>query len=198
MRNAQYPKTLHDFKDGNGSIPAHRHTLGGGWVANTAHVESSAYVGPQARVFGYAIIKDDAIITENAEVSGYAVIKNLACIKGEAIVRGSCTIMDHAEISGNVFIASNIKIGGHRILNKNQSSFNTKGCLTCPAVLEENYGGTSNNQCLYCIEKHNEHKNTIDDSRRSTIRSWLPKNGGINENIEGETGAPQKRGNDNK
>lgn len=26
----------HDFKDGNGAVPAHQHINGGGWVANTA------------------------------------------------------------------------------------------------------------------------------------------------------------------
>lgn len=32
----------------------HQHTNGGGWVANTATVRESVYVGPDARVFGDA------------------------------------------------------------------------------------------------------------------------------------------------
>ena len=30
----------------------HHHSNGGGWVENTARVDLSAYVGPNARVFG--------------------------------------------------------------------------------------------------------------------------------------------------
>ena len=44
----------HDFLDGNGPVPAHRHIKGEGWVADTAHVDKSAHIGPDARVFGDA------------------------------------------------------------------------------------------------------------------------------------------------
>jgi len=40
----------HDFRDGNGPVPSHIHTKGGGWVADTADVHDSAYIGPDARV----------------------------------------------------------------------------------------------------------------------------------------------------
>jgi len=42
------------FDFGNGPVPAHQHSNGGGWVADTAMVENTAYVGPNARVYGYA------------------------------------------------------------------------------------------------------------------------------------------------
>ena len=32
----------YDFDDGNGPVPAHRHSNGGGWVAETAKVDASA------------------------------------------------------------------------------------------------------------------------------------------------------------
>jgi len=55
------PTSTFDFGDGRGRIPAHRHqnTDGseGGWVANTAHVDLTAYVGPEARV----LIRDATI-----------------------------------------------------------------------------------------------------------------------------------------
>ena len=35
--------------------PAHQHPNGGGWVADTAHVAESVYVGPAARIYGGAI-----------------------------------------------------------------------------------------------------------------------------------------------
>jgi hypothetical protein len=43
------------FDFGAGPVPAHQHTNGGGWVAETAHVAARAYVGPQARIAGGTI-----------------------------------------------------------------------------------------------------------------------------------------------
>ena len=42
----------------------HQHKNGGGWVANTATVEDSVYIGANARVSG------DARVFGNAQVSG--------------------------------------------------------------------------------------------------------------------------------
>jgi hypothetical protein len=41
-----------DFQDGNGPVAAHRHENGGGWVADTATVKPTAWVGGNARVGG--------------------------------------------------------------------------------------------------------------------------------------------------
>lgn len=47
-------QTLFDFQDGDGPVPAHRHTNPdgsvGGWVADTAYVDPTAYVSPYALV----------------------------------------------------------------------------------------------------------------------------------------------------
>lgn len=51
--------TTFDFEDGNGPVPAHRHTnpdgVIGGWVADTAYVGPLAYVGPDANVTGEVV-----------------------------------------------------------------------------------------------------------------------------------------------
>ena len=39
-----------DFNDGNGLVPAHKHSNGGGWVAETADVADTVYVWPEAMV----------------------------------------------------------------------------------------------------------------------------------------------------
>ena len=65
-----------DFKDGNGKVPAHRHSSGGGWVADTAYVAESVYVGNNAKVYG------------NAEIFGYAVVSGYARVFGNAKVSG--------------------------------------------------------------------------------------------------------------
>lgn len=62
------------------------HGNGGGWVADTAKVDASAYVGTNAMVLGsakvlgnariedFAIVKDSAVVKDNAKISGGAVI----------------------------------------------------------------------------------------------------------------------------
>ena len=63
-------ETTFDFHDGNGPVPAHRHTnpdgSQGGWVADTAQVYDNAWVSGNARVFG------NAQVSGNARVSGDA------------------------------------------------------------------------------------------------------------------------------
>ena len=44
----------HVFRDGI-ERPAHQHSNGGGWVADTATASSEAYIGPRAEVIGGAI-----------------------------------------------------------------------------------------------------------------------------------------------
>ena len=48
--------TTHNFGDGAGPVLAHRHANGGGWVADTATVEPTVFVGRDARVFGTACV----------------------------------------------------------------------------------------------------------------------------------------------
>ena len=74
----------------------HRHANGGGWVSNSAHVDSTAYVGPYARVLGgtvkdHARIEDHAIIvngtvSDTAVVGAMSVIDNGVTVKDKAVV----------------------------------------------------------------------------------------------------------------
>jgi hypothetical protein len=54
----------------------HQHKNGGGWVANTAVVADSVYVGPNARVYG------DAQVYGYAQVYGNAWETSPLCIQG--------------------------------------------------------------------------------------------------------------------
>jgi len=74
--------TIHDFKDGNGPVPAHQHSNGGGWVADTATVEDTVYVGPDARVYGDAWVHGNALVYGNAEVGGTAEVYGNAEVGG--------------------------------------------------------------------------------------------------------------------
>ena len=102
-----------DFGDGKGQVPAHKHTNGGGWVADTASVADSAYVGPDARVFGRARIRGEArvdgqsIVSENARVGGQSIVSENARISGAARVGGQSIVGGNAWVGGNARISGN-------------------------------------------------------------------------------------------
>ena len=50
----------------------HKHPYGGGWVANTARVDDTVYVGPFAMVYGHAELTGRVRVEDYAQVSGYA------------------------------------------------------------------------------------------------------------------------------
>jgi hypothetical protein len=111
-----------DEWDGNQSPePAHRHRNPdgslGGWVADTALVEETAFVGPDARVVGWAQVRDfatienhavvegDAVIRDNARVAGTARVSNHALVMDRAVVDGSARIEDRAVVFGDAHIS---------------------------------------------------------------------------------------------
>ena len=66
--------TIYDFQDGNGPVPAHRHPKGGGWVADTATVEETAYVGPNAQVYGSAHVEGGVQLLCDTRISGVSCV----------------------------------------------------------------------------------------------------------------------------
>ncbi|HKX30260.1 MAG TPA: DUF6055 domain-containing protein, partial [Blastocatellia bacterium] len=81
-----------------------RHPNGGGWVANTARVAATAFVGPRAQVLGTAM------------VSGNARIEDWAIVSGNAQVRDNAIVRDFAQVlNGQVF--ENAQISALTIVN---------------------------------------------------------------------------------
>jgi PKD repeat protein len=117
------------------NVSGHTHTNGGGFVANTANVSSSVYVGPNAKVLGsaqlsgnvrvedWAVVTDNAVISGNAKVKGhaivggttnaydYAIIDNEARVSGAARIYGNAQILDNATIVGGTINGSAIVKG---------------------------------------------------------------------------------------
>ena len=89
---ARKPTTF-DFGDGNGPVPAHKHKNGGGWVANTASVEKSVFVGTNARVYGYSRLYDQVALYDHSEVCG-ANVENEVSLHDRVKIRGDDTILD--------------------------------------------------------------------------------------------------------
>jgi carbonic anhydrase/acetyltransferase-like protein (isoleucine patch superfamily) len=102
-----------DFGDGAGKVPAHQHVKGGGWVAETAHVDSECYVGPHAVVFG------NARVTERAVINDYAKVYGNARVYGHAKVYGSAQIFDNAQVYDNAKVSGHAKVYENAIVVNN-------------------------------------------------------------------------------
>lgn len=67
----------------------HQHPNGLGWVANTAKVDKSVYVGPHAIVYGQAELTDKVRVEGTSQVSGHAKLSGNAVIAGNAWIDGN-------------------------------------------------------------------------------------------------------------
>ena len=67
----------------------HQHKNGGGWVANTATVEDSVYIGPDAQVYGNAQVSGNAQVYGNAQVSGNARVSGDAWVETPLFIQGT-------------------------------------------------------------------------------------------------------------
>ena len=86
------------------SVPGGRHSNGGGFVADTATVSGSAYVGPEAMVL------DVANVTENARIEGRAVIRGQAKVFGQAVVKDHAQVDRQSRIYGNALVRDSAQI----------------------------------------------------------------------------------------
>ncbi|MEH6347112.1 MAG: DUF6055 domain-containing protein [Bermanella sp.] len=106
------------------------HSNGNGFVADSASVEASAYVGPfaqvldnaqvlgQARIEGRATIQHDSLVQDNAIVSTYSSIDLNAQILDNATVRDNgrvyrgAVVKDNAKVQGEVFLYDSFSMEG--------------------------------------------------------------------------------------
>ena len=102
--NRQIKEQTHDFGDGNGPVPAHRHIKGNGWVADTANVHNSAYIGEDALVYGNALVYGDAWVSGNALVYGDAWVSGSARVYGNALVYGDAWVSGNARVRGDALV----------------------------------------------------------------------------------------------
>jgi hypothetical protein len=77
------------------------HSNGGGRKANTATVDASAYVGPNAMVLG------------TAKVYGNSRIEDFAMVDGDAVVGGTSGSSDDPVISGHAYVTEKAQVYGH-------------------------------------------------------------------------------------
>jgi UDP-3-O-[3-hydroxymyristoyl] glucosamine N-acyltransferase len=82
------------------------HENGGGLVAVTAIVEASVYVGPDARVRGYAELRGKVRLTHHAVVEGNAKLS------GDCVLRNEARASEDCELTGRVVLVKHAHIGG--------------------------------------------------------------------------------------
>ena len=67
----------------------HQHKNGAGWVANTASVAPSAYVGPYAIVYGQAELTERVRVEGTAQISGHAKLSGSVLVCGNKWIDGN-------------------------------------------------------------------------------------------------------------
>lgn len=126
------PQTF-DFGDGNGPVPARRHTNParnnttgnvGGWVACSAYVAPTATVGPmatvygkgsvygKAKVLGQASVYGSGTLSDNAEIRDYAQVYGTANVEGQATVSYKAKVYGNAHVKGCASITSTAEVLG--------------------------------------------------------------------------------------
>ncbi|NDC55288.1 MAG: hypothetical protein EBZ69_00375 [Alphaproteobacteria bacterium] len=116
VKKQRAPK--HDFKDGQGRVFAHKHDNGKGWVADTAKVDDSVYVGPRCSVFNFARVSDRVRLEGRSKIGGHScvsgnvVLKKDAHVYGRAIVRDTVQLTDHAVVTGHAIVTGTSQLRG--------------------------------------------------------------------------------------
>ena len=89
------------------------HSNGGGFVAASAHVDPTVYVGRNARVLGNATVSGNARIDGNATVSGRAKVSGDAVVTGHAIVSGNASVSEYAVVGDSAYLNKNAGVSGN-------------------------------------------------------------------------------------
>ena len=79
----------------------------GGFVSETAIVESTVYLGKNVQICGHAMVLDQV------EITGKAIIKDNAKVYGDAKVFGNAMVYDNAEIYDRAVVWENAEAYGN-------------------------------------------------------------------------------------
>ncbi len=101
---------VREIANGGAGAP---HPNGGGFVAKTAKVSESVYVGPDAKVLGNAVVTGNARIEDHAVVMGSARVSDNAVIDGCAVVAGSAVVGKDAYVGDSAVVTRNASVYGH-------------------------------------------------------------------------------------
>ena len=134
---------------GQPNVKGHAHPNGGGFVADTASIESTAYVGPnaqvldQAKAMGGARVEDFAIVRGRAVVRDRAVIRGHALVEGDVVVRDDAKVRDFAKVGGKNTVRDSAKFLEHASFRGNGKAASGFAVAKGMANVRGNIGGTA-------------------------------------------------------
>ena len=105
------------YSKGNGHI----HSNGGGWVADSASVADSVYVGPNAMVLGNANLSGYVRVEDYAVVANSVTAQDNVLICGHAVVDGGGMVYDNGWKFGSVTLSGNSVVGGSAVVSNSCS-----------------------------------------------------------------------------
>ncbi len=89
------------------------HPNGGGFVAHTAEVDPTVYVGKNAAVL------DLASVLENVRITGFSQARGTSRLSGDVELSGFSRVGEYAQLSDNVKVSDFARIGGQAYLSGN-------------------------------------------------------------------------------
>lgn len=149
------------------------HANGGGFVAATATVDASVYVGPNARVLDYATVTGNAVIDDYATVCGSAKVSGNAIVSGHAVIAESATVTDNAIITdyagvmGNATVRENGRVVESGLIYNNYAvsgNATVKGVAFCMA------NGSLTNQAIADGDYYDDGNKSVS---QGTVYGWV-------------------------
>lgn len=135
----------------------HAHSNGGGFVADSAKVADSVYVGPNAAVLGAANLSGNVRVEDYAVVANSVTAKDNVVISGHAVVDGGGWVYDNGWKSGVVTLSGNAVIGDSAVVT-NSCTVSGNAKILQKAYLAEAVTVTDNavvKGMSYCYGKGN-------------------------------------------
>lgn len=89
------------------------HPNGGGFVAASARVDDSVYVGKNAKVLG------NATVSGNAVIDGYAIVTGNSMVSGNAVITGHAVVAERAQVRDNAIVGDYAGVMGNSVISEN-------------------------------------------------------------------------------
>ena len=148
------------------------HSNGGGFVANTATVDDSVYIGKDAKVLGYATV------TGNARIDGHAIVTGSAKVSGNAVVTGHAVVAERSQVSDNAIIADYAGVMGDSVVSDNArviesglvfNTYSVSGNATVKGVAYGLAGGSAAGQAMPDGDYYDDTGRTI---QKGAVFGW--------------------------
>ncbi|MDD6279622.1 MAG: DUF6055 domain-containing protein [Oscillospiraceae bacterium] len=156
------------------------HPNGGGFVASTANVDDSVYVGKNARVLGYATVSGNAVI------DGYATVTGSASVSGNAVVTGNAVVAERAQIMDNAIIGDYAGVMGSAVVSDNArviesglvyDNYKVSGNATVKGVAFCMVGGSATGQAMPDGDYYDDSSRTI---QAGSMYGWTSPDSYVN------------------